>query len=484
MSILNKPTLRIAAMLAAALSLPALAQIKPGAIRDHDIAPRASTRVAAAPAPALSLTSRLIVKYKATPGGTARSLALHAQSIQAMAAPYGVQVQYLRKLTTGGELYKMNRKLALPQAFKLARQLMRQDSSIAYAEPDVLNVALALPASARPRSLSDDPLLYLQWDLHEKAGGINAPNAWDHTRGAGAVVAVLDTGYRPHPDLVANVLPGYDFIADASVANDGDGRDPDATDPGDDCGSGSSWHGTHVSGTIAAVGGNGIGVSGVAPEAKILPVRVLGACGGYTSDIVDGLAWATGAAVDGVPANPTPARVVNMSLGSEVPCLNTYREAVASATGRGAVLVVAAGNAAQNVRNAQPAGCPGAVAVAATNRDGGRAYYSNYGSLVTVAAPGGEMGATDDPNGILSTFNDGFSTPGNDVYGYDQGTSMAAPHVAGVVALMLSANPNLTVAQVRQILTSTARSFPAACAGCGAGIVDAEAAVVAAQAMH
>jgi serine protease len=167
-----------------------------------------------------------------------------------------------------------------------------------------------------------------------------------------------------------------------------------------------------------------------------------------------------------------------------VPCLNTYREALANATQRGAVVVVAGGNGLQNARNAQPAGCPGAVAVAATNRAGGRAYYSNYGAMITVAAPGGEMTDTTDTNGILSTFNDGASAPGNDSYAYDQGTSMAAPHVAGVVALMLSANPKLTVPQVRQVLTSTARRFPAACAGCGAGIVDADAAVRAAQALR
>lgn len=466
---------------AAATALPAFAITTAKAhqkLRDIDVAPH--TLAASAQARnAANFSDRLIVKYKgASAQGVARSANVHVQSLQGMSSLYGVHVQYMRRLSTGGELYNLGRKLSVPQAIKLAHHLMKQDHSIEYAEPDVINLPLSVP-----RSLSNDPLLYLQWDLHEKTGGINAPNAWDVTRGGGAVVAVLDTGYRPHVDLVDNVLPGYDFISDPDAGNDGDGRDADATDPGDDCGQGSSWHGTHVSGTIAAIAGNGIGVSGVAPEAKILPVRVLGKCGGYSADIADGIAWATGGTVDGVPANPTPARVLNMSLGSTIPCLSTYHDAVAAASARGAVLVVAAGNASQNVRNAQPAGCPGVISVAATNRAGGRAFYSNYGSMVTIAAPGGEISADSSADGILSTFNDGATDPGNDSFAYDQGTSMAAPHVAGVVALMLSVNPTITTAQIKQVLTSTARPFPASCAGCGAGIVDAEAAVNAAAAL-
>jgi serine protease len=239
-----------------------------------------------------------------------------------------------------------------------------------------------------------------------------------------------------------------------------------------------------VTGTIAAVGNNGIGISGVAPQAKVVPVRVLGQCGGATSDIVDAMIWAAGGNVAGVPANPNPVKAMNLSLGGENPCMDTFHDAINQVIGLGSAVVVAAGNASHNVRDDEPGSCPGVIAVGSVNRAGGRAFYSNYGGMVTVSAPGGEMlsGSPDDPNGILSTFNDGQYTPGNDTYGYYQGTSQATPHVTGTIALMLSVNPKLTPAQMRQILIATARPFPAYCAGCGAGIVDANAAVNAAAA--
>ncbi|WP_374357147.1 S8 family peptidase [Chitinimonas sp.] len=469
----------LALLLGAVSASAAVPAATSASVRNSELLAQSTPQPAAARPAATDYADRLIVKYKSGTSGplTARALTQHAQSLQSLSGGYKVQVRYMRRLSTGGELFGLGRTLPVAQAFKLARHLMRQDPNIAYAEPDVINKTMALPSGA-----PNDPLFEKQWDLYEPAGGLNVLPAWERSRGQGVVVAVLDTGYRPHADLAANVLPGYDFIGDLDASADGDGRDADASDAGDDCGRGSSWHGTHVAGTIAALAGNGVGVAGIAPAAKILPVRVLGKCGGHTSDIVDGLAWATGASVDGVPANTTPARVVNMSLGSGVPCLNTYREAMASAYGRGAIVVVAAGNGSHNVRNVQPASCPGVISVAATNRAGGRAYYSNYGGMVTVAAPGGELfGGEDSSTGILSTYNDGKVVPGNDSYGYEQGTSMAAPHVAGVVALMLSVNPKMTPDQVRQVLTSTSRNFPAACAGCGAGIVDAAAAVAASR---
>ena len=286
-------------------------------------------------------------------------------------------------------------------------------------------------------------------------------------------------------------MSGYDFITDTAVSNDGNGRDADASDPGDaivagECGSGyptqdqsSSWHGTHVAGTIAAVTNNGTGVAGVAFGAKVQPVRVLGKCGGYTSDIADAIIWASGGTVSGVPANATPARVLNLSLGGSGTCDTTTQNAINSARSRNAVVVVAAGNSNANAANYSPASCTGIVTVAAVNRSGGRAYYSNYGSVVEVAAPGGDMTSAA-ANGILSTLNAGTTTPGADVYAYYQGTSMATPHVAGVVALMLAKNASLTPDQVITMLQSTARAFPATCSQCGAGIVDAAAAVKAA----
>jgi serine protease len=230
-----------------------------------------------------------------------------------------------------------------------------------------------------------------------------------------------------------------------------------------------------VAGTIAALTNNGAGVAGVAYGAKIVPARVLGKCGGYTSDIADAMIWASGGTVSGVPANANKARVLNLSLGGSGACDTTTQSAINSARSRGAVVVVAAGNSNVDAANASPANCAGVIAVAAVGRTGGKASYSNYGAVVDVAAPGGDAGA-----GILSTLNAGTKAPGADNYAYYMGTSMATPHVAGVAALMLSKNPNLTPDDVEAKLKSTARAFPAACPGCGTGIVDAAAAVNAA----
>jgi serine protease len=352
---------------------------------------------------------------------------------------------------------------------------MARDPDVEYAEPDRIMLPLATP---------NDPMYTQQWHYYEAKGGLNLPAAWDKSTGAGVNVAVIDTGYRPHADLAGQILPGYDFITSAAIAADGNGRDSDASDVGDStyagqCGGGlparddtSSWHGTHVAGTIAARTNNGIGVAGVAYGARILPVRVLGKCGGYTSDIADAMIWASGGAVTGAPANPNKARVLNLSLGGSGACDATTQNAINSARSRGAVVVVAAGNSNVNAANASPANCAGVITVAAVGRTGGKASYSNYGANVDVAAPGGDSGA-----GILSTWYAGTTTPAGDNYGYMMGTSMATPHVAGVAALMLAKNPNLTPDEVEAKLKSTARAFPAACSGCGTGIVDANAAV-------
>jgi serine protease len=230
-----------------------------------------------------------------------------------------------------------------------------------------------------------------------------------------------------------------------------------------------------VAGTIAAKTNNGLGVAGVAYNARVVPVRVLGKCGGYTSDIADAIIWASGGTVSGVPANANVAKVINMSLGGGGACGTTTQNAINSARSRGTVVVVAAGNENQNASNSNPANCAGVVTVAATNRNGARAPYSNYGAVVDVAAPGG------DANGyILSTLNAGTQAPGADNYANYQGTSMATPHVAGVAALMLARNSALTPDEIEAKLKSTARPFPGTCSQCGAGIVDAGAAVAAA----
>lgn len=396
----------------------------------------------------------------------------------------GKRVKFVRETALARHaVFSAERRLSAKETAELLSQLA-MDDEVEFVEEDRL---------LQPTLTPNDTLYSNQWHYYENTGGIRAPAAWDRATGQGVVVAVLDTGFRPHPDLNANLLPGYDMISDAFIGNDGNGRDNDARDPGDwtnvgECGNGqpvsfraSSWHGTHVAGTIAAVTNNNSGVAGVAYNAKIVPVRVLGKCGGYTSDIADGIIWAAGGTVSGVPANPNPASVINMSLGGSGSCSSTTQNAINQARSRGAAVVVAAGNSNANANNFNPGNCNGVINVAATNRQGGRASYSNFGSSVDVAAPGGQMSSSNDPNGVLSTYNSGSTTPGNDSYGYSQGTSMAAPHVAGVAALIKQAKPTATPDEIETILKNTARSFPATCSGCGTGIVDANAAVLAAQ---
>ena len=304
--------------------------------------------------------------------------------------------------------------------------------------------------------------------------GVNAPDAWAITRGsASTVVAVLDTGSTVHPDLAGTTVAGYDMIADPAVAADGGGRDADPSDAGDAYGgSSSSWHGTHVAGTINALASNGVGVVGVAPEVKVQHVRVLGAGGGYTSDILAGITWASGGSVPGVAANPTPAKVINMSLGGYGSCGPDWQTAINAAVTRGTTIAVAAGNSASDASGFTPASCSNVVTVAAIASTGKRASFSNYGSMVEVAAPGA---------GIWSTLNSGTTTPGSPSYAAYSGTSMATPHVAGVIALMVSREPGLTPAQVATRLTTASllTAFPggacdtSATMTCGRGIVNA-----------
>jgi serine protease len=424
-------------------------------------------------------TDRIIVKYRGD--GSAPVLAQGQQKsvTDASAARHGLALDRVRVTALGSQVLRANRRMSLTEARQLAADIAASDPNVEYAEPDRIMRHTFTPNDARYSE---------QWHYFESAGGINAPAAWDKSTGTGVVVAVIDTGYRPHADLAANLLPGYDFIGDTFVSNDGNGRDNDPRDPGDwinagECGPGdpatfeaSSWHGTHVAGTIAAVTNNSSGVAGVAFGAKIVPARVLGKCGGYTSDIADAIIWSSGGSVSGVPANANPARVLSISLGGIGACDNTTQNAINSARSRGASVIVAAGNYNHNASQDSPANCSGVVTVAAVGRNGGKASYSNYGATVEVAAPGGSGGS----NSVLSTLNTGTTTPGSDSYALYNGTSMATPHVSGVAALMLSVKPALTPDQVTSILQSTARPFPASCSQCGSGIVDASAAVDAA----
>lgn len=425
-------------------------------------------------------TDRLIIKYKAGTPAAARAdaqrMALAHEAVQRA----GVQMQYLRSTAAGAHVMKLDRLLTVREVRALARAVADAEADIEYVEPDRRMHALLTP---------NDTSYNLQWHYYEATGGLNAPSAWDKSTGSGVRVAVIDTGYRPHADLAANIVGGYDFISDTAVANDGNGRDSSALDPGDwiaanECGGShaaqnSSWHGTHVAGTIAAVTNNASGVAGVAYGAKVVPMRVLGKCGGYTSDIADAIRWAAGGTVSGLSANAYPAKVLNLSLGGSGSCDSTTQSAINDARSRGAVVVVAAGNSNANAANYSPASCAGVITVAATGRTGSRAYYSNYGSVVDLAGPGGDMSGSS-ANGVYSTLNTGTSSPGSDTYAYYQGTSMAAPHVAAVAALMFAKNGALTPDQVESMLKSTARAFPGTCSQCGSGIVNASAAVDAA----
>ena len=421
---------------------------------------------------------RFIVKYR--DGSQMVTASAQTNSLNAAAAALPARsgrklgVQRMRQLALGSSVIRTDRALDRVEAALLMRQLAA-DPSVEYVEVDQI---------MHPTLTPNDPRFSEQWGFGTTNAGINVRPAWDKATGEGVVVAVIDTGITNHPDLNANILPGYDFISDAAMARDGNGRDNNPADEGDwvaanECGgshaaSGSSWHGTHVAGTVAAVSNNSTGVAGTAFKAKVVPVRVLGKCGGYTSDIAEAIIWASGGSVSGVPANTNPAEVINMSLGGSGSCSATYQNAINSAVSRGTTVVVAAGNENRNVSTSVPANCANVIAVAATTSAGARASFSNYGTAVDISAPG---------QSILSTLNSGTTVPASATYASYNGTSMATPHVAGVVALMQSAaSTPLLPAAVESIIKSTARPLPGACTGgCGAGIIDADAAVVAAQ---
>lgn len=320
------------------------------------------------------------------------------------------------------------------------------------------------------------------WSIKNGASstyGTQAEDAWPTSRGAGAVIGVIDTGITNHSDLNANVITGYDFVSYSNVDNgsDGDGWDPNPADQGDwDATSNSSWHGTHVAGIAAAIAGNAKGVAGVAPAAYIEPIRVLGWQGGLDSDIIAGVYWGAGVPISGVPTNRNPADVLNLSLGGPGPCTTAMQNAINAAVSRGTTVVVAAGNgdASGNplpIDNTFPANCANVIRVTATDSAGAKAPWSNYGTAsypATVAAPGVN---------ILSSVNAGLMKPTSESYGTMSGTSMAAPHVSGIIALLRSANANLTTAQLRTILTTHTTPITCSTTQCGAGVVNAANAV-------
>jgi serine protease len=413
-----------------------------------------------------------IVKFREGSNLTAQGLTTQGITAQ------GITAQSERQLSGGEHLLSF----VLPasadsQASTLAFiEALKTRPDVEYAQPNYIYTAQATP---------NDSYYSLQW--HYKA--MNLPLAWDITTGVGSpVVAVIDTGWTNHPDLAGRRVGGYDFISSAATAKDGNGRDSDPTDVGDSgtCNgrtSGNSWHGTHVAGTIGANSNNASGVAGVNWNARILPLRVLGKCGGSTADIIDAIRWAGGLSVSGVPANANPAKVINMSLGgySGSPCATSdpaTQAAINAVTAVGVNVVVAAGNSNDDTSKYTPASCNNTVTVAASETRNYRAPYSNYGSYIDVTAPGGDTSqdrnADGYADGVLSTLPN--STGSSYSYSFYQGTSMATPHVAGLVSLMLAKTPGLTPAQVLAKLKSSATPLTSTqCSlGCGSGLVNAQ----------
>jgi len=504
-------------------------------------APPAFAAAPAAPSSAAATrAARVIVMYKSG-GALMRALsakpavARHPQLAAALSRRTGIA------LTDGHPIDERSQVVFATglTSVELAKRLAA-DADVEFAEPDVRRHIRSIPNDPLyPGNQATATPTVGQWYLRPPdsvdRSAINAETAWTTTTGTSSVVvAVLDTGVRfDHPDLVGKVHAGYDFISDAPTANDGDGRDADATDPGDwltdaevndtspgapffHCtdpnpdgsysGEASSWHGTQVAGLIGAATHNAVGMASVGRNVMVLPVRVLGKCGGFDSDIIAAMLWAGGVSSNPVP-NPHPAKVLNLSLGSSGSCTAAYANAITQLTAAGVSIVVSAGNAEGQAVDT-PGNCSGVIAVAGLRHIGTKVGFSSIGPEVALSAPAGNCvnltGACLNP--LLTTTNTGSTVPAintySDSFRLSLGTSFSAPLVAGTAGLMLSVKPTLTPAQVKSTLQSTARAFPTSGADvsvqvchapdsttqdecycttstCGAGMLDAAAAVLA-----
>ena len=425
------------------------------------------------------IPGRLIVKFKSG----LRTLA--AGPLSARAAGRSVLLESQRSLGLNGvelmQAFGVDAKGTLELAAALSLR-----SDVEYAEPDRRIRALIAP---------NDPNYGQQWAMGTSVNGrLNMQDAWDVTTGSSLtgtnpVIAVVDSGVMlKHPDLASKILPGYDFISDPNIAADneaaaaGGDRDANPDDPGDgeldrsDPTRDASYHGTHVSGIAAAIGNNRVGVAGVSWGARILPARILGVGGGAISDMIDAVLWAAAIDSGSVPAayphNPNKADVINLSVGGGGSCSSAEQDAFNQVIASGTAVVVAAGNENVDAWTTDPASCAGVIVVGAVGRDGTRASYSNYGSRVSIMAPGGDKNPG---GGILSSIKNPAGQAG---YDYKIGTSMATPHVAGVIALMRSLRPNLTPGQLEDLLDVQADAVN--CSGrigCGMGLLDAGAAL-------
>lgn len=407
---------------------------------------------------------RFIVKYKSTTAEGTSTTAVQSR-LNRLAGAFPSKAHHLRRMGVGSDVITTERKLNADEARKLMRAIA-SDPDVEYVEQDV-------PISAT--SVPNDPFYHLQWGLFSNLDpgqsnvGIRAANAWDTSTGAGITIGLVDNGVTSHSDLNANIIPqGYDFTFLGP---------PGGSNPGVAGGCGYvSYHGTHVAGILAAVANNGIGVSGIAPSAKVVSARVLNGCGtGVLSSASDAVMWASGGSVSGIPNNTHPVNVINLSLAGPGLCSKSMQASVDYATSHGVVVIAGAGNNNNDVSNSQPANCHGVIAVGNTQENGARANDSNYGAAIDVAAPG---------TNIYSTYNDGTLALGAESYAYLSGTSMATPMVSGVVALVKSVAPmSLSAAEMRTLVTQNAQPFPKRPdQALGSGILDAAAAVAAAKA--
>jgi len=417
---------------------------------------------------------RFIVRLRTLPGSPSYEAA--PQRVAALAARHGLALADARHIVAGMHLLRVAPRADEGTAQTLAR--LRADPEIEYVEIDQRRHVL--------RS-ADDSLFNDQWYLqNSQPSAVNAVAAWDLTTGSpGVVIADLDTGVRfDHPDLrnanANRLLPGYDMISTVPVANDGDGRDADASDPGDwvtaadaktqqfsGCTvANSSWHGTRVAGILGALTDNTQGVAGMSWQGWIEPVRVLGKCGGYDSDIIAAMGWAAGFAVTGVPANPYPARIINMSLGAAGGCPQSYQTIVDQLVGAGVLVVVAGGNEGGPVDS--PANCIGVAGIAGLRQVGTKVGYSSLGPEIALAAPAGNCVNTGPGEpclfSIVTATNTGTTGPASntytDEYNFNVGTSFSAPIVAGIAGLMVAVNGNLTPDQLIARLQKSSQPFP------------------------
>ncbi|VAW75537.1 hypothetical protein MNBD_GAMMA13-974 [hydrothermal vent metagenome] len=411
--------------------------------------------------------------------------------------PDGRQVKVLRSFFNNSLVVELPEEISLEEADRIATEMALRAGVISVQPNKRFYPALTPNDPSYPAGSGPLPSLG-QWYLFDAIAGIRMPAAWDISTGSSnVIIAVLDTGIIDHRDLdPARVLPGYDFFSNSGQDNDGiPGRDNNPDDPGDavnagDCGPGepaknSSWHGLSVAGVAVATSNNSMVIAGIDFSAQLLPVRVLGRCGGELSDVADAIRWAAGLPVINVPANLNPANVINLSLSGTGACSSVEQDAINAAVAAGSVIVVAAGNDdGTNIVNISPANCANVIVVGAIAKDGKLAAYANVGLAVDLTAPGGDTPVPGDPanpsNGILVLSNDGTTVPGADALDVVQGTSFTTPQVSAVSSLILALDSTLTPAEVEVIIKATTRGFPdASCdqAQCGTGVLDAVAAL-------